>query len=44
MVGPRTGASEWNSLGSLRGHATVLRLVGEYLLLFVLKSLVLVGS
>jgi hypothetical protein len=44
LVGPRTGASEWNSLGSLHGHATVLSLVGEYLLLLVLKSLSLGGS
>jgi hypothetical protein len=51
LVDPRTGTSEWNSLGSLRGHATGsrgyatgLRLVGECLLLLVLKSLALGGS
>jgi hypothetical protein len=44
LVGPRTGASEWNSLGSLCGHATGLRLVGECLLLLFLKSLALGGS
>jgi hypothetical protein len=44
LVGPRTGVSEWNSLGSLRGNATVLRLVGECLLLLVLKSLALGGT
>ncbi len=43
LVDPRTGSSEWNSLGSLSGGATWLRLVGEYLLLFVLKSLALGG-
>ncbi len=44
LVGPRTGASVWNSLGLLRGHATGLRLVGERLLLLFLKSLPLGGS
>ncbi len=44
LVGPRTGASEWNSLGSLHERATGLRLVGECLLLLVLKSLALDGS
>ncbi len=44
LVGPRTGASEWNSLDSLHGHSTGLRLVGKCLLLLVLKSLALGGS
>ncbi len=44
LVGTRTGASECNSLGLLRGRATGLRLVGECLLLLVLKSLALGGS
>ncbi len=44
LVGPRTGVSEWNSLASLLRHATVLRLVGECLLLLVLKSLAQEGS
>ncbi len=44
LVGPRTGTSEWNSLGSLHGHTTVLRLVGECFVLLVLKSLTLGGS
>ncbi len=30
LVGPRTGASEWNSLDSLRGCATGLCLVGMF--------------
>jgi len=45
LVDPRTGASERTSPGSLRGHATGLRLVGKCLLLLVLLDLALgVGS
>jgi hypothetical protein len=38
-LGPVSGSPD-----SLSGHATGFRLVGEYLILFVMKSLALGGS